>query len=101
MDYSPKRLTEAEIFTVDYSARIATGETITSAAWSITVVDGVDASATAMIQGAYSISGSQVSQMIGAGIAGMQYAPICTARTSLGQVLVLPDYGDGLLAVTL
>lgn len=101
MDFTPKRATEQEIFTVDYAGMLATGETIASAVWTMTVAAGVDANASAMIQGSAAIAGSKVSNKITAGIPGVRYAPTCTAQTSLGQTLVLPEYGDGLLEVTL
>lgn len=101
MNFSPKRSAETEIFTVDYSGMLAPSETITSAIWTSTVVAGADISPSATIQGGASISGGKVSQRITAGIPGVRYAPICTAQTSLGQTLVLPEYGDGLLEVTL
>lgn len=100
MNFSPKRATETEILTVDFAALLATGETIASAVWTSTVVSGSDTNPSAMIQGTASISGSKVSQVITAGVPGARYAPICTAQTST-QTLVLPEYGDGLLEVTL
>jgi hypothetical protein len=39
--------------------------------------------------------------MIGSGVPGVRYAPICTAQTSNGQTLILPEYGNGQLEVTL
>lgn len=100
MNFSPKRTIETEIFTVDYVNDLATGETIISATWTATVADGVDATPNAIIQGGATISGTRVSQKLTAGLPGVRYAPICTATTSLGQVIVLPEYGDGLLDVT-
>lgn len=98
-NFTPKRAGETEVFTVDFSALLATGETITSAAWSISVVSGSDPSAASMIDGSASISGSKVSQLITGGVSDVTYAPICTANTSLGQVLILPDPGRGFLQV--
>lgn len=101
MNFTPMRVTEAEIFTVDFSALLAPGETISSSVWAITVVDGQDPAAAAMIVGAASISGATSSQLIRGRVPGVRYAPICTVQTSLGQTLVLPEYGAGMLEVTL
>lgn len=101
MNFSPKRSTETEIFTVDFVNSLAVGETILSAVWTSTVAAGIDPNPSATIQGGASISGTKVSGKIAAGVAGVRYAPICTAQTSLGQTLVLPEYGDGLLDITL
>jgi len=34
-------------------------------------------------------------------VPGLRYAPTCTAMTSDGQTLVLPEYGQGYLDITL
>lgn len=101
MDFSPKRATETEVFTVDFVNSLAAGETIQSAVWTSSVADGRDPNPNATIQGVASISGTRVSTMITAGIPGIRYAPICTAQTNLGQTLVLPEYGQGQLEITL
>lgn len=100
MDFSPKRAGEIEVFTVDFAPLLGQGETITSASWSCSVREGVDADAASMIRGTASINGAQVSTKIGGGRAGVFYAPVCTAQTSAGQTLCLPEYGYGLLRVT-
>ena len=98
-NFQPKRPVEVEVFTVDFVNMLASGEIILSAAWTNTVSIGTDPAPGAMIQGAPTMSGSQVRQMIGGGVAGVFYAPICTITTSGGQTLVLPESGAGLLAV--
>lgn len=100
MDFTPKRATETEIFSVDFVNILAPGETILSAVWTSSVAAGTDPNPNATIQGIASITGSKVSSKITAGVPGVRYAPICTAQTAT-QTLVLPVYGDGLLDVTL
>ncbi len=95
------RAGEEEVFTVDFVNLLAAGETIVSAVWTSTAVGGGDPNPNATIQGAASISGSKVSTFISNGIPGVRYAPICTAQTSEGKTLVLPEYGMGQLEVTL
>jgi hypothetical protein len=99
MDFTPKRPTEVEVFTVDFTSLLGTGETILSAAWSCSLKEGADPAAASMIQGSATVSGSKVSTVISGGVAACWYAPICTALTSLGQVLVLPESGYGILHV--
>lgn len=101
MNFSPKRAAEREVFTVDFSPLLAPGETILSAAWTIASIDGADAKASAMLEGAASIDGSLVSQLITSGVPGIRYAPTCAAQTSDGQTIVLPEYGAGYLDITL
>jgi hypothetical protein len=99
MDFTPKRVGESEVLTVDFVDLLGEGETILSASWSIRVKTGVDAAASSMILGASTTIGTKVSQMVTAGVAGVRYEPLCTALTSLGQVLELPDPDEGLLLV--
>ena len=99
-NFTPKRSAEIEIFAVDFANLMGDGEVILSAVWTNAVHAGRDALAGAMITGAAMISGTKVNQMIAAGVAGAVYAPTCTALTSAGQVLILPDPGTGLLTVT-
>lgn len=100
MNFTPKRASESEIFTVDFAPLLAPGETISSPSWTVTVVDGQDPSVNAMISGAASISGTTVSQLIRSGVPGQRYAPVCTVQTSLGQTLVLPEVGQGELYIS-
>jgi hypothetical protein len=98
MNFDPKRAAEAELFTVDFGPRLAPGVTISSP---ITPVDGADPAAASMIIGSASLSGSTSSQIIGGGVPGIRYAPICTVQASDGQTLVEPQYGQGYLDITL
>lgn len=100
MDFTPKRVGESEVLTVDFSELLGEGETIVSAAWSMRVNVGADSSASSMIQGEATIADTKVSQMVTAGVAGVRYEPRCTATTTLGQILILPDPGYGRLLVT-
>lgn len=99
MNFTPKRAIEVEVFSVDFANQLAAGETILSADWSNEVVDGADPDFGEMFQGVSAISGSISSQLIGAGVRGASYAPICVATTSAGQVLVLPEPGMGILLI--
>lgn len=100
-NFSPMRVGEKEVFTVDFAPLLSAGETINSPVWTMTVVSGQDPNASAMISGTASISGTTASQMIQALVPGVRYAPKCTVQTSQGETLILPEYGDGLLEVTL
>lgn len=99
-DFTSKRVGETEVFTVDYTKNLSVGETILSAVWTNSVKTGTDALPGSMIQGVATITGTLVSNKITGGIAGVYYAPICTATTSLGQILVLPEPPNGQLLVT-
>ena len=99
-NFRPKRVAETEVFTCDFGLLLSPGETIVSATWTVSVWNGIDNNAMSMIVGASNIVGGTKScQLIGLGQSNVIYAPICTAVTTLGQVLILPDEGQGLLQV--
>jgi len=83
-----------ETVTIPFSflSHLATGETISSASTTATVYSGTDASPSAIISGAASISGSTVSQKITAGTEGVTYLLLCSATTSTGQILKISGY---------
>jgi len=78
--------------TFDFLSRLAIGETLSSASVAATVYSGTDAAPSAIISGSDSISGSQVTQLITGGTLGVTYLLVCTANTSLSQVLELSAY---------
>jgi hypothetical protein len=98
MNFTPKRAAEVETYSVDFSPLLKDGVTITSASWTVTTVHGTDKTSD-MLDGGAEISGGQVHQRIGGGVPGLTYVPICTAQTSDGQTLILPDPGYGYLPV--
>lgn len=100
MNFSSKRAAEVQIFSVDFSPVLATGETLLAAVWAVSVLSGTDATPQSMVTGAASIAGSVVSQKLQGGVAGVNYAPVCTVTTSLGQTLMVPEPGNGALFVT-
>lgn len=76
----------------DFLSRLSAGETISSAGVAASVYSGIDASPSAIISGAASISRSVVMQTIVAGTLGVTYELLCSATTSMGQVLQLSGY---------
>ena len=77
-------------FTWDFISDLLVGETITSATVVVNVYSGNDASSSSMVDGAASISGTIVTQLLNAstaGVLGVIYEAVCTVGTSLGQSL--------------
>ena len=97
MNFSPKRSTETEVFSVDYTNLLPEGVTIASAVWSVKTSSG--SAAPSMLSGAAVVAGSLVSQMLTGGVPGVTYVPTCAATFSDGQVVILPEPGEGLLQV--
>ena len=92
-----KQVDEDIVASFDYTgAGLATGETISSAVFSATVIKGIDAAPSNIISGVAAISGAICSQLIINGLDGVKYLIQCTATTSQSQVL----HGLGYLTVT-
>ena len=73
----------------EFAELMADGETLTTATVAITVLRGTDPGAAAMLVGAASASGSVAAQLVGSGVAGVDYQITFTANTSMSQVLKL------------
>lgn len=99
MNFTPKRVGEKEIFSVDFVHKLPVGITIVSAVWSVQVAYGVDPNPNAMVIGAATISGSVVTTFLAGGLPDVGYWPMCTATLSDGEILMLPNINDGLLVV--
>jgi len=99
-NFSPMRVTEVEVLTIDFGPALAPGETIISASWSNAVSSGDDPNPNAMMQNRCTISGAKVSELFSAHVPGVIYTPTCTVQTSAGQTIILPEYGSGSLYVT-
>lgn len=76
----------------DFISELAPSETITAAACTSRVWSGVDSTPQAMISGGAVISGTQATQLIAGGVAGVTYKITCTIQTSAGQTLVQIGY---------
>ena len=89
-DFDPSDTGENETYTFDLVNDLAaTGETITSAAWTCAVVSGVDANAATCVFGSATISGTQTSQRINGLKPGVVYRLQVKAVTSLGNTVSL------------
>lgn len=91
----PKRTSEQKVLTFDFARRMASGESIESASWTCTVHAGTDASASSMVSGSATNSGTKSSQKIISGVDGVTYLIRCALTTSQ-QTL----YGEALLYVS-
>lgn len=73
----------------DFISRLAISETISTQVVTAAVYSGTDASPSAIISGAATASGTQVTQSVTAGVLGVMYKLLCTITTSAGQTLSL------------
>jgi hypothetical protein len=79
----------------DFTSNLAIGETISTATCTCTVFSGIDGSPSSVINGAASISGTQVTQSLTGGVVGVIYNIQCSVTTSTSQTLQM----QGLLAI--
>lgn len=93
--FPPKITTEVNTVSFDFLGLLALGETISSAAVTVEVSSGTDASPSDLLSGGPSADGTIVSQKLTGGVAGVIYCVICAITTSEGQELIL----QGLVAV--
>lgn len=82
-----KYASETVTVTFDFTADLASGETISTQAVSAATYSGTDASPSSIISGSASASGAVVSQKITAGTTGVMYELTCSITTSAGQTL--------------
>lgn len=92
IEFPSKPLSETVNLSVDFISRLASGELISSASVAATLYSGTDTVPGALVNGAASISGSQVIQSITGGVLGNIYELAYTAVTTLAQRLVITGY---------
>lgn len=88
----PKHVSEIISLVFDFASQLAVGETISSASTSSTVYSGTDPYASSVVTGSATISGTQVTQKVHDGAAGVTYLIACTAVTSTGETLTISGY---------
>ena len=88
-EFSVKGEDEIVLRGFDFVALLSAGESISSAEFEMTVVDGVDPDVEDMLEGDAQIYGSRVAILIKDGVVGVIYKLKCTIETSIGQTLIL------------
>lgn len=83
---------DTAIHTFDFTSKLSSGETLSTASVAATVYSGTDASPSALVSGSSTISGQKVTQVITAGTEGVTYKLICTVTTSSSQTLTLTAF---------
>jgi hypothetical protein len=90
--FNNKPQDDTRLVTVDFVGRIPPGDYITSVSTWIEMADGVDFTPQALLKGAPVFDGTEVSQMITAGIIGNIYRLSFIANTARGQSLQLSGF---------
>lgn len=86
--FGPKHPTESRLFGFDFEAELGDGEDLSTATFTMTVVEGTDASPSAMLSGSGVVSGTEALQRVIGGTAGVLYELKCTVTTTSGNTLV-------------
>ena len=94
--FDDKRIDEDRKLSFDFVNELASGETISTADFTVTTFQGTDASPSSLKSGVASISGSVCTQLIVDGVEGVIYLLECEAGTDGSQKI----HGVGLLKVT-
>jgi len=95
IQFQPKLVGETQAYVFDFVSRMGSSDTLYSGTVVVTVYSGVDSAPNALVYGNTSLSGTQVTQKLMGGVAGVVYQVMCTAVTTAGLTLQL----FGLLAV--
>jgi hypothetical protein len=86
-DFSACGAGEIVTLAIGFSARLASGESLSTATCAISVYSGSDASPQSRLLAGPSISGAQVGFLFGNGVAGATYEILVVVTTSAGQTL--------------
>lgn len=88
-----KLLGETKLYNqFDFTSLLAVGETILTQVVTATVYSGTDANPQNIIDGATSVNGAVISQLITGGVLGVIYELLCKVTTIQGQTLELSGY---------
>lgn len=81
----PLEVGEIKAVQFDFSTEVATGVALTSPSVTCVVVEGTDASPSAVLSGAATISGQLVTQLVQPGVVGCKYKLNAFASDASGQ----------------
>lgn len=85
----PKDASEEIIVSMGFAARLKVGETITAAATTVEVIEGTDATPSAILSGTADLSSAPVvAQKIIGGVLGVEYLIKILATTSAGRKIM-------------
>lgn len=90
--FPAKQTSETYLATFPFQDQLAAGVTISTPSVSVTVFSGVDANPSAILSGSPAISGTNLTQLITAGVGGTIYEVEAQAYASDGQVLRVVGY---------
>lgn len=88
-DFSPADPVENEVYGFDFRKDLASGETLSSATFVLSVIDGTDASPGSRLTGIPTISGTQAWQKLTGLLAGTSYRLEAVVITNQGNTKAL------------
>ena len=81
--------TESQVYSYDFINDLGTGETLVTASFALTVLEGTDNTPSSRLTGVSGINGSVASQRVQFLNAGVVYVLACTVTTSLSNTITL------------
>ena len=91
-DFDPAAPTESEVFTLDFVNDLTDGDSIVSAAVTLTVNEGVDATPSSRLNGTYGVTGTKVMQRLTGLLSGVLYCLSITITTANGNDIELNSH---------
>ena len=88
-DYDPANPDESEVYGLDFTNDLASGETILTVTSDLTVFDGTDADPTSHLSGSPSVSGATASQRLVDLTSGVTYTLSFNVVTTMSNTLTL------------
>lgn len=84
--FDPRHPAESEPLGFGFSARLAEGETVSSAVFTIEVVEGTDPEPASMLSGAPTTTSTGAFQRVAGGVDGCTYKLTCVATTTASNI---------------
>jgi hypothetical protein len=91
LSFSTKRTPERLTYGFDFRNVLGSGESITSAGWSIVSVTPTGVPVTGMLVGSSTISGTRVFQQIQSGTDGVLYSVVCQITTNYSSPNIIEE----------
>ena len=88
----PKNAGETLSLVFDFASQLIVGETVSSATASCSVYSGTDATPSSVLSGSATVSGTQVTQKVTGGTAGVTYVISVAATTSASNIITILGY---------
>jgi hypothetical protein len=95
-DFDPMDTGETKDLSFDFRPHLACGDSVLTVAWSIALIDGIDATPTDRLSGDPKVDCGVATQRHTTLQGGAKYRTKCTATTRNGEILILYSHVRGI-----